>query len=248
MPLEFEGIFKVAEKRMARLAYTVWDIIEFPNVVHFDQANSSYRFSYDLHTTLFGPPNKELLEEYDPKGEISLSFDPEWLSLIREYFTDFKVMDKSVRRKDINTFLCLELVEKDFSPKNRYESLILDDVLSKLLSFKQRMLLSNSAGGGVGITKNNQMVAVAFAPHLVTNDRFSFAIIRGIWVLKEYRNKGYGYDVSAKICQELFSKNIGKITLWVEESNTPALQIYDKMGFKIVDKVLGTDCIKYHMY
>ena len=241
---EFERIFQVSEKRLARLAYTVWDIIKHPKSVNFYNLGSSFRFSYDLHTTLFGEPNNEILERYNPKGEISLSFDLKWLQLVKDYFSHFKVMDKSAENQDMNKFLCMELAESNFISKDTCESQKISENTAELLSFKQRMLYSNSDGGGVIITKNGKIIAVAFAPHIIKNERFSFAIIRGVWVSKEHRNKGYGYDVSTKICQELFLKNIDKITLWVEETNIPAVKIYEKMGFKTMDKVFGTDCIK----
>ncbi|MCE7742610.1 MAG: GNAT family N-acetyltransferase [Candidatus Heimdallarchaeota archaeon] len=241
---DFDSILEVGQKRVTRLAYSIWDIITFPEAVHFEESNSSFRFSYDLHTTLFGPPSKELLEKFNPKGTISLSFDLEWLELVLENFSDFEVMDKAAEDKKMNTFLCMELIQKDFKSKDTYDSQILNGDLIKNLSFKRRLLFSNSEGGGVGIIKNDEMVGVAFAPHIVSNDLFSFAVIRGVWVSETHRNKGYGYDVSAKMCEELFSNDIEKVTLWVEESNFPAVRIYEKMGFRTVEEVYGTDCIK----
>ena len=241
---EFEEILKVGEKRISRLAYTVWDIYTYPQIVHYNQINSSFRFSYDLHSTLFGSSNEKIIENYDPKGEISLSFDLEWLDLVQNYFTNFKVMDKSASGKEMNTFLCMELQSDDFKPLENYQAQIMDDSLITKLSFKQRMLFSEFGGGGVGIVKERQLIGVAFAPHIIQNNRFSFAIIRGVRVAQEHRNKGYGYDVSAKMCDVLFSRGVEFITLWVEESNLPAVKIYQKMGFKTKDKVYGTDCVK----
>ncbi|MHA1198733.1 MAG: GNAT family N-acetyltransferase [Candidatus Heimdallarchaeaceae archaeon] len=241
---KFDNILEVGKKRTTRLAYSIWDIITFPEAVHFEQSDSSFRFSYDLHTTLFGPPNQELLDRYNPIGTISLSFDPEWLELVMENFSAFEAMDKSAKDKEMNTFLSMELIQQDFKCKETYDSQILDEDLIKGLSFKQRLLFSNSEGGGVGIMKDSEILGVAFTPHIVNNDQFSFAIIRGVWVSQAHRNKGYGYDVSAKMCEVLFDNGIEKVTLWVEESNTPAVSIYEKMGFKTVEEVYGTDCIK----
>jgi ribosomal protein S18 acetylase RimI-like enzyme len=244
MSLEFDGILEVGKTRIARLAYTIWDIVAFPEAVHFDNLETSFRFSYDMHTTLFGPPNKKILENFNPQGKIVLSFDPDWLELVEDYFTDFELMDKSAKNKEINTFLCMELNRKNFNSKRFYEAKLLDEGTVRKLTFKQRMLYSNSDGGGVCITLNEEIVGVAFTPHIVQNELFSFAIIRGVWVSRDYRNRGYGYDVSAKMCEILFDKNIDIVTLWVEESNLPAIRIYEKMGFKTVDKVYGVDCRK----
>ena len=244
MSSEFDSILEVGKNRISRLAYTIWDILTFPDSCHFQRLDSSFRFSYDLHTTLFGPPNRELLEIYEPVGKISLSFDPEWLEVVLDNFTSFEVMDKSAKGKEMNTFLSMELYQENFITKDTYEAQNLDETITRELSFKQRLLFSNSEGGGVGIIKNDKIIAVAFAPHILVNENFSFAIIRGVWVSQEYRNRGFGFDVSAKMCEVLFSKSIETITLWVEESNAPAVRIYEKMGFRIIDKVIGTDCIK----
>ncbi len=241
---DFSNILEVGMKRVSRLAYSIWDIIKFPEVVHFEEIDSSFRFSYDLHTTLFGPPSKELLDKYNPKGKISLSFDPDWINLVVENFSDFEPMDKSAKGKEMNTFLSMELIQKDFNNKDTYAAQALTDSISQNLRFKQRLLYSNSEGRGVGIVKDNKVVSVAFAPHIVKNELFSFAVLRGVWVASEHRNKGYGFDVSAKMCEELFSSGIKTITLWVEESNFPAVRIYEKIGFTTAEKVYGTDCSK----
>ena len=244
MSAEYDTVFKAGKSRLARLAYTIWDIIAFPNAVHFERDGDSFRFSYDLHTTLFGPPNQELLERYKPNGKIVLSFDPEWLELVEKYFTDFELMDKSAKSKLMNTFLCMELRKDDFNSKDTYLASVLSENQAHKLNFKQRILFSNSDGGGVGILKEDEIISVAFTPHIVQNYDFSFAIIRGVWVSPEHRNKGYGFDVSAKMCEVLFERDIETITLWVEESNLPAIHIYEKMGFRTIEKVIGADCRK----
>jgi len=247
MPLQFDSILEVGKNRISRLAYTVWDILTFPESCHFQRKDSSFRFSYDLHTTLFGPSNRELLDMYEPVGKISLSFDPEWMEVVMDNFTSFEVMDKSAKGKEMNTFLSMELNQENFITKDTYEAQNLDETVIKELSFKQRLLFSNSEGGGVGIIKDDKIIGVAFAPHIIVNENFSFAIIRGVWVSQEYRNRGFGFDISAKMCEILFSKGIETISLWVEESNIPAVKIYKKMGFRTTDKVIGTDCIKQNI-
>ena len=244
MEEDFTSILEVGKRRVARLGYTIWDIVRFPKACHHDKIGSSFRFSYDLHTTLFGTPNKELLSRFNPRGKISLSFDPEWLEIVRECFTNFELMDKSAKGQEMNTFLGMELNRETFNAKSTYEAQVLGEEISHKLNFKQRILFSNSEGGGVGIIRNGEIVGVAFAPHVLSNEDFSFAIIRGVWVSKDNRNKGYGYDVSAKMCEELFAKGIETVTLWVEETNIPAVKVYEKMGFVTVDRVFGTDCIK----
>ncbi|MHA1217134.1 MAG: GNAT family N-acetyltransferase [Candidatus Heimdallarchaeaceae archaeon] len=240
---EFESFFKASETRIARLGYMIWDIYTCPEIIIIDNLGASFRCSYDLHTTVFGPPNKEILENFNPKGQFSLSFDIEWRDLIEDYFTKFIPMDKSVQNKNINTFVCMELDRENFIPQKVYQSrkLLLED--AKLLDLKRRILFSQGLGG-VGIIENNELIGCAFIPHYVQNDRFSFAIIRGVWVSNQNRNRGMGSDLSSKMCEIIFDKGIEKITLWVEETNLPAVRIYEKLKFKIVEKVHGVDCVK----
>ncbi len=243
MMKEFDDFFTVAEPRIARLGYMIWDIHICPGIVIIDKIEDSFRCSYDLHTTIFGPPNEKIIENFYPKGEISLSFDMEWKTLIQKHFKDFIPMDKSVKDRNMNTFLCMELKKEDFTPQTEYLSRELTKEEIRLLGLKRRILFSQGMGG-VGIIENNELIGCAFAPHHVQTERFSFALIRGVWVSRDYRNKGYGYDLSAKMCEVLYDKGIEDITLWVEETNIPAVRIYEKLGFKTAEKVHGVDCTK----
>ena len=99
-----------------------------------------------------------------------------------------------------------------------------------------RKIHLNSGVGGVGIVENGSLVACAFAPHVVINESFSFAIVRDIWTRPFYRGKGFGYDVSSKICKIAFEEGVEKIFLWVEENNKAAIHIYEKIGFIIANK------------
>ena len=92
MQRKISKLFDIADNRIARLGYSVWDHYICPEVVDIDILANSFRFSYDLHTTLFGPPEDEILERFHPRGEISLSYDPAWDSLVQKYFTEFKLI------------------------------------------------------------------------------------------------------------------------------------------------------------
>ncbi len=240
---EFENFFRAAEPRIARLGYMIWDIHICPEIVIIDSIDDSFRCSYDLHTTIFGTPNEKILDNFNPAGRISLSFDLGWKDLIQSNFSDFVPMDKSVRNKDMNTFLCMDLKKDNFRPQSEYISRELTKDEIKLLGLKRRILFSQGLGG-VGIIENDELIGCAFSPHHVQTERFSFALIRGVWVGKEHRNKGLGYDLSIKMCDFLIEKGIELITLWVEETNLPAVRIYEKLGFRIAEKVFGVDCIK----
>ena len=239
----FEDFLELAKTRIARLGYMVWDIYTCPDIMIIDNFDESYRCTYDLHTTIFGPPNNKIIKNFNPKGEFSLSFDLKWEKFIRSNFTDFIPMDKSVKNKDMNTFLCMELKKENFTPKEEYISRELHKKEEKLLGIKRRILFSQGLGG-VGIVEKNELIGCAFAPHFVLNNKFSFAIIRAVWVNKSHRNKGLGLDLSSHICNKIFNTGINLVSLWVEETNLPAVKIYEKLGFKTIEKVFGTDCKK----
>ena len=99
-----------------------------------------------------------------------------------------------------------------------------------------RKIHINSGLGGVGIIENDSLVACAFAPHIVMNDSFSFAIVRDVWTRLSHRGKGFGLDTSSKICDIAFEEGVEKIFLWVEENNKTAVHIYEKIGFKTSSK------------
>ena len=63
------------------------------------------------------------------------------------------------------------------------------------------------------------------------------AMIRGVFTLDGYRNKGYATSVCSALINELLNK--GKIPiLWVAKDNLPARRIYEKLGFKRTKHVL----------
>ena len=71
----------------------------------------------------------------------------------------------------------------------------------------------------------------------------SFAIIRGIETKLLERKQGYSTMTVTKLCQHLLADLlIRRIFLWVEESNRPAISLYENLGF-IKDKtIFATFC------
>ncbi len=52
--------------------------------------------------------------------------------------------------------------------------------------------------------------------------------ITNIAVLKEYRNKG----IASALLKEILASNVNYVTLEVRTTNTPAISLYEKHGFK----------------
>lgn len=70
----------------------------------------------------------------------------------------------------------------------------------------------------------------AFLDYSVMYERME---INYIFVLEEYRKKGIGYQLIDYIIN---NHNFDNITLEVNEFNTKAINLYNKLGFKIISK------------
>ena len=52
-----------------------------------------------------------------------------------------------------------------------------------------------------------------------------------VGVLSEYRKRGIGKGLLEAVFQYMREKGIGVLSLEVREDNTPALRLYEKLGF-----------------
>ncbi len=238
-----EFFLNVAKKNEARFCFMIWDYFQCSEIFDIKVSGNSILCKYERHSLVFGEPSEEIIKEFTPIGETSISYDPNWFPIIEKYFTNFSLLDPSAGNKFHNTFLCMELVKGDFKAKKDPISRRLTDDEYKLLSFRRRILFSQGLGG-VGIVEGNRVVGRAFSPHVVQENGYSFAIVRDVFVDPSCRNRGFGYDLSSKICEIIFSEGIEKCTLWVEEDNFPAVKIYEKLGFRIKDKVRSNYCVR----
>ena len=58
----------------------------------------------------------------------------------------------------------------------------------------------------------------------------------GICVLKKFRGKGYGKLIIKKLIEVASKKNIENIFLTVDKENIPAINLYKKFDFKIINE------------
>lgn len=56
--------------------------------------------------------------------------------------------------------------------------------------------------------------------------------ITNVAVSPEYRGKGYGVALVEHLKEDALSKNVKWLTLEVRVSNTPAIKLYEKLGFE----------------
>jgi ribosomal protein S18 acetylase RimI-like enzyme len=241
MKSDYEQFLEIAEENLPYLCFMVWDYFKFPNFFQLRIYKDSLLCTYENYSLFFGTPNEEIIKEFNPDGEIFISFKQEWTSLIKDKFHDFELVIDIDEDEIFNTFLCMELLKEDFRPKKEYQSreLLREDL--SLLSIQRRIHLSRGFGG-VGLIETNTLVGCAFASQVVDEEPFSFAIIRDVWVHPNNRNKGLGADLTSHICKIAFDNHIETIFLWVEERNYPAVHVYEKIGFKTVDRFNSAVC------
>ncbi|HPY96830.1 MAG TPA: ribosomal protein S18-alanine N-acetyltransferase [Candidatus Cloacimonadota bacterium] len=77
------------------------------------------------------------------------------------------------------------------------------------------------------LTINDNKDIIGFLFGYETVDEFN---ISNIAIKKEYRHKGFGYYLLSNIIE--MKKHIKNFFLEVRTTNTPALSLYQKMGFK----------------
>ncbi|MFC1850527.1 GNAT family N-acetyltransferase [candidate division CSSED10-310 bacterium] len=94
--------------------------------------------------------------------------------------------------------------------------------------FDQRMLDSKQY---FGIRKEDTLVSIA-GIH-VYSEEYGVAALGNITTHSDWRNKGYGTLVTARLCSSL-SEKVEHIGLNVKTDNLPALACYKKLGFEII--------------
>ncbi|NPD87597.1 MAG: GNAT family N-acetyltransferase [Asgard group archaeon] len=241
MRTEYEQFLQLARENSGYFCFMVWDYFKFPEFFNLKISNDTLRCNYEHYVLFHGKPDKIILEGFQPKGELVISFKPEWISLVKDYFYDFELVVEVNEKDKFNKFLCMELLEENFNPKEQYQSRKLTREDLGVLTIKRRIHQSRGIGG-VGIIKNDSLLGCAFASQIVQEEPFSFASIRDVWVHPNYRNQGLGADLTSHISKIAFEQKIERIFLWVEERNYPAVLLYEKLGFTTVDSVLSAVC------
>lgn len=95
--------------------------------------------------------------------------------------------------------------------------------------FSRHMLASNQY---FGIKERNRILSIA-GIHVYSNE-YNVAAIGNITTHPNYRRKGYGKRVVAKLCQSLMKK-VDHIGLVVKSDNIAAISTYEKLGFEVID-------------
>lgn len=94
--------------------------------------------------------------------------------------------------------------------------------------FNSRMLQTKQY---FGLRLNHRLLSVA-GIH-VYSEKYKVAALGNIVTHPDYRGKGFGKAVTAKLCQSL-SGHVDNIGLNVKADNDAAIALYEKSGFQIV--------------
>lgn len=78
--------------------------------------------------------------------------------------------------------------------------------------------------------ENGELIGSLIAKRYETN-----YVIRHVEIKEEYRGKGLGKELMTHILDHLKPKKL-QIILYVDPSNTPAVDLYKKLGFKLIKK------------
>lgn len=94
--------------------------------------------------------------------------------------------------------------------------------------FNARMLQTKQY---FGLRLMNRLVSAA-GIH-VYSEKYKVAALGNIVTRPDYRGKGFGKAVTARLCQSL-TEHVDNIGLNVKADNVPAVALYEKLGFEIV--------------
>lgn len=96
--------------------------------------------------------------------------------------------------------------------------------------WNEQMLYSSFETGrffGYKLTQNHKIIA--FITYSVTLDT---ADVESVVVAKDYRKKGYASLLIESAIKDAQNKGAKRLFLEVRKSNTPAINLYEKFGFK----------------
>jgi hypothetical protein len=235
----------VQSQSLSIISYILWyhhyqrETIEFSYSVD----PFSYVYRYDNKYNLFGENIWELKKDIRWfKDNIVLIFQNKniWNEIV-EKFDNFRSLETNQPTQTFNTYITFRLTQDSFSSIDSKTELIVKIPSEKYPILKRYRHLQDCLN--FGLIKNDKIASFASAPHIMTQNESSFAILRGIETNMLERRQGYAQVTVSKLCKKLFSKyEVKDIFLWVEEVNFAAIRMYNNLGFKEDAKIYSTYC------
>ncbi|MFX0182765.1 MAG: GNAT family N-acetyltransferase [Candidatus Hodarchaeota archaeon] len=160
---------------------------------------------------------------------------------LNKRFTNFRSLETNQPTDFFNVYITLSLSKDSFIAFNNIDKRIIELPTQKYSIPKRYRPISS--GLNYGLIKDGEVVSFAAAPHILIQNTFSFAILRGIETKLLERRQGYALQTVGVLCNELFSRyKLTNIFLWVEDTNKAALDLYEKLGFKKEAVIFATYC------
>lgn len=213
--------------------------------IEFDFSSNpfSYVYRFDNKYHLYGENIWQLSNKLRWfKDNIVLTFQDKtlWNEIINR-FVNFRSLDTNKPVNTYDTYITYFLTQENFSSDNLSPNSILQ-IPSTVHPLPKR-LRHLTEGLNFGLIKKGKIISFAAAPYIVTQEDFSFAILRGVETDFTERRKGYAQATTSKLCKELFTNyKIKQIFIWVEEDNQAAKKMYRKLGFQEESRVFTTYC------
>ncbi len=232
---------------LSQICYIHWYFTQKTNQtgMKFNTTPFSFIFRYDNKFHLHGGSVENFIDniKWYKTNNVLLFSDPTFWDIIQSKFWNFRSLETNENVDTYNTYLTYELSIESFKPYWKKASSIIK-LPSETFSIPKRYRHLNE-GIAFGLIENNEVLSFAAAPHIFQKSRLSYAIIRGIETKLLERKQGYSMLTVTKLCQHLLADLlIRKLFLWVEESNLPAINLYEKLGFRKDKTIFATFCDK----
>lgn len=172
-----------------------------------------------------------ILDEFSAEPSIYLHVRPEMLPALetRYVIVELRRMWRMVLQRDNYLGASTPDVVRLSSPHELALKRLYDDGASSGESpdfFHASML---DAGVFYGLWESGELVAVA-GTHLVVPCE-DVAAIGNVYTRRDRRGRGMAARVTSAVVDELLRLRIGTIVLNVNQSNAPAIRIYERLGF-----------------
>jgi len=166
----------------------------------------------------------KILEKKAPKN-VHAHFLPTHEKILTRYYSFDK--PKLMKR--------MAITKEIFNPVADSAVRLTEDNLLELQTFytqrKETFFLPDMLKSGIyyGIRRDNMLVSVA-GTHVIS-PLHKIACIGNVFTLPSHRNKGYATICTSKVVEELLL-NHKDVILNVDSKNTPAIKVYEKLGFR----------------
>jgi ribosomal protein S18 acetylase RimI-like enzyme len=172
-----------------------------------------------------------ILDEFSTEPSVSLHVRPEMLPVLKTRYdiVELRHMWRMVLARDAYNSGSTSDVDRLSSAHVSAVKQLYDDGASSGESpdfFFPSML---DAGVFYGLREADELVAVA-GTHLVVPSE-DVAAVGNVYTRRDRRGRGLAARVTSAVVDELLQLKIGTIVLNVNQSNAPAIRVYERLGF-----------------